>query len=113
MNSKQRRLDTRYRHTRLPIGKAIEVQPLIGRTVYAYRMGRYTDLDADTMTRVVSAKISRHVYPGTNVDVALRTAAGKDVMIKTSRRGLRLLNPVDRAIRPWWCDLRRETKGMK
>lgn len=113
MNAHQRRCASRRRHMELPLGKQVRVEALLGRTVYAYGSlscditihGRYFDV-------LGTAVIHRHVRPDTGgpIDLILTSQEGQEQMISTSMRGLRLVNPEDRAARPYWADLRRRAK---
>lgn len=110
MNAHDRRKASRRRHMALPLGKEVCVRALLGRRVYCYgAMSCTVTIDAETLSKFASAKVSRHVRPSTggHVDLMLTSKHGDEQQISTSVRGLRLKNPADRAARPWWADLRR------
>lgn len=110
MNAHDRRKESRRLHMELPLGKTVRLGPLLGRTVYAYgRLSCSILLDAASMAQVEFATVSRHVRCGHGglVDLTLFSHDGKEQCISTSARGIRLLNPADRAQRPWWVETRR------
>lgn len=111
MNAHDRRKASRSRHMALPLGKEVCVGPLLGRCVYAYGpLGCNVTIDAETLAKFAAAKVSRHVRPKTGglVDLVLTSKHGDEQCISTSMRGIRLKNPADRAMRPWWsAQLRR------
>lgn len=114
MNSHQRRKASRRRHMLLPLGKEVRVGGLLGRRVYAYgRFGYDFTIYADDLEKIVTASVHRHVNPniGGKIDLKLKTRDGREQIICTSMRGLRLKNPKDRAPRPFWVAMFRRVKG--
>ena len=112
MNSHQRRKASRRAHMLLPLGKQVEVRHLIGRNVYVYgRHSRRADLTEFVMFGVIGS--GEHA----GVDLTLSHANGTQEVIRTSARGLRLVNPTDSAPRPWWVETKRrhvaEAKARK
>lgn len=110
MNSHQRRKVSRCRHMLLPLGKEVRLEPLLNRHVYAYgSYSRTVKIDHTAWRRMAIAIIHRHVNPrhGGGIDLLLKTQEGLEVCINTSPRGIRLKNPADRAIRPWWSSPQR------
>lgn len=116
MNSHQRRKASRRAHMLLPLSAAIDLRPLIGRTVYVYgRHGINVELTANLMHGVVSGRVTRHLFnkhhagsgEHAGVDILLTHKNGTEESVRTTMRGLRLKNKADRAPRPYWVNLRR------
>ena len=105
MNAHQRRKTSRRNHMDLPLGKPIDFNVLQGRKVYAYgELSRCITLNSSVMDQIGSASVHRH-FTG-KVDLLLTARNGKQQVIQTSKRGLRLLHPEDRAAYPWWSQTR-------
>lgn len=115
MNSHQRRISSRRRHMLLPLSKEIDLATLRLRRVYSYRLGCDVVLFPAVIADIAIATVHRHVRPGFGgrLDLKLIDRKGSETVICTSSRGIRLKNPLDRAMRPWWIELRRERAGSK
>lgn len=114
MNAYQRRKESRRLHMELPLGKPVRLAPLMGRRVYGYgSLSRDITLYPRDMAQIEYATVSRHVRCGHGgcVDLMLFSRDGDQQCISTSARGIRLLNPADRASRPWWVETRRAHKA--
>jgi len=113
VNAQQRRKESRRRHMVLPLGKQVRAEALIGRTVYAYgRVGGNIIIHGRYFDVIGSATVHRHVRNGGPIDLMLTSQDGQKQVISTSMRGLRLVNPSDRAERPWWVETRRKHKAQ-
>lgn len=111
MNAHQRRKNSRHNHMALPLGKAIRIQSLRGRRVYAYGgLSAYATIDDEIIALIESATVYQHLGNGTLV-LMLTTHQHKQHCIQTSMRGIQLVNKSDRAPRPWWSQLRRDAKA--
>lgn len=107
MNAYQRRKDARRVHMTLPLGKAVVFSALTGRWVYAYgRISAKIKLMPEQMRLVSRATVNRH-YHGL-IDLLLVSTTGDEQIVQTSMKGLRLVNPSDKAARPWWVETRRK-----
>lgn len=115
MNAHQRRKESRRLHMQYPLGKQVRLGALLGRSVYAYgRVSAMVTINAVTLVRIDCAKVNRHVRCGHGglIDLVLVSHSGDEQVISTSARGLRLVNPSDRAPRPWWVETRRKHKAQ-
>jgi hypothetical protein len=115
MNAHQRRVAARRRHMLLPLTKEVMLSGLPGRLVYSYRLGLEIIMTSQVLTDVVSATIHRHISSKNHVngrlDLRLTDKDGKETVICTSTRGIRLKNPLDRAPRPWWAETMRKHRA--
>lgn len=107
MNAHDRRKESRRRHMAMPIGKEVRLSDLAGRWVYTYgRISAKIKMTPDQLGLAIRATVNRH-YRGL-IDLLLVNKAGDEQIVQTSMRGLRLVNPADKAARPWWVETRRK-----
>jgi hypothetical protein len=81
---------------------------LIDVYAYGYISGDFT-IDSTALHKISSATVNRHVRcgHGGRVDLLLIGPDAEEQIISTSSRGIKLINPEDRAPRPWWVDTRK------
>lgn len=107
MNAHDRRKESRRRHMAMPLGKEVRLSDLAGRWVYAYgRLSTKIKMTPDQLVRATRATVNRH-YRGL-IDLLLINKAGDEQIVQTSMKGLRLVNPADKAARPWWVETHRK-----
>lgn len=95
----------------LPLGKAVDWRCLLGRTVYVLGVHqRDSHIQPEWDHAGAIAKIGRHIFPhGVTLDITMPD--GEEIYANTNLAGLRLLNPADRAPRPWWATLRNNVRN--